>query len=301
MRPRAISELLDESFRQYRRHFTLLATVSLLVSIPALVLGIGIALAAANLQQFASGLQPGASTVEVQSFFQQLAGQLLPIFALGALLVLAAAPLIYGANMKAAVEVIAARPATIGSVLSGTLRRYFPLLGLIGLFVLFLTAFWVAAAIAILLAVASHQGVIAVLVILALVGVAIWLSIRWALVLPAMFAEDAGPVRALGRSFLLVRGEWWRTLGILFLLELLIAILGAALGGVFSILFTVVPGLSLGARQVLSQVASSLVTAAISPIPALTITLLYFDMRVRKEGYDLEELARQAAQGPAPA
>jgi len=108
-------------------------------------------------------------------------------------------------------------------------------------------------------------------------------------------------VRALGRSFLLVRGEWWRTLGILFLLELLIGILGAALGGVFSILFTVVPGLSLGARQVLSQVASSLVTAAISPIPALTITLLYFDMRVRKEGYDLEELARQAAQGPAPA
>jgi len=81
----------------------------------------------------------------------------------------------------------------------------------------------------------------------------------------------------------------------------LIGILGAALGGVFSILFAVVPGLSLGARQVLSQVASSLVTAAISPIPALTIALLYFDMRVRKEGYDLEELARQAAQGPAPA
>src|SRR5947209_18565986 len=124
MRPRAISELLDDSFRHYRRHFTLLATVSLVVSIPALVLGVGAALAAANLQQFATGLRPGASSVEVQSFFQQVAGQLVPLFVVGGILVLVAAPLIYGANMKAAVDVIAARPATIGSVLGGTLRRY---------------------------------------------------------------------------------------------------------------------------------------------------------------------------------
>jgi glycerophosphoryl diester phosphodiesterase family protein len=300
MRPRAISELLDDSFRHYRRHFTLLATVSLLVSIPSLVFGVGAALAVVNLQQLA-GLRPGASSVEVQSFFQQVVGQLVPVFVVGGILVLVAAPLIYGANLKAAVDVIAGRPATIGSVLGGTLRRYFPLLGLIGLYVLFLIALWITVFLAVLLAVAVHQAIVAVVAIPAVIGVAVWLGIRWALVLPAIFAEDAGPVRALGRSFQLVKGEWWRTLGILILLELLIGILGAALGGVFSVLFTVIPGLSLAARQVLSQVASSLVTAVISPIPALTITLLYFDLRVRKEGYDLEELARQAAQGPAPA
>jgi len=301
MRPRAISELLDDTFRQYRRHFTLLATVSLLVSIPGLVLGVAVALAAANVQQFATGLQPGASSAELQAFFQQVAGQLLPIFVVGGLLTLAAAPLIYGAPMKAAVEVIAGRNATIGSVLRGTLGRYFPLLGLIGLYVLFLIALSIAAVLAIVLAGALNQAVIAVVAIVALIGLAVWLGIRWALVLVAMFAEEAGPVRALGRSFQLVRGEWWRTLGILILLELLIGILSVALGGVFSLLFAVIPDLSLPARQALSQVTSSLVGAVLEPIPALTITLLYFDFRVRKEGYDLEELARQAAQGPASA
>jgi glycerophosphoryl diester phosphodiesterase family protein len=301
MRPRAISELLDDCFRHYRRHFTLLVVVSLLVSIPGLLLGVGVGLAVADVQQFASGLQPGASSVEVQAFFQQLVGQLVPVFLIGGILVLAAAPLIYGANTKAAVDVVASRPATIGSVLMGTLRRYFPLLGLIGLYVLFVLVLAIAAVIAILLAGALRLAILAVVLIPALIAVATWLGIRWALVLPAMFAEDAGPIKALGRSFQLVKGEWWRTLFILFLLELLIGILSLALGGFFSWLVTVIPGLSLAARQVLSQLVSSLVDAVLLPVPALTITLLYFDLRVRKEGYDLEELARQAAQGTAPA
>lgn len=301
MRPRAISELLDESFRLYRRRFAVLATVSLLVAIPSLLLAVAVALSAANLQRFTTTLQPGATSVDVQAGLQQLFGQLLPVFALGGLLVLVAAPLIYGANVKAAVDVIAGRPATVGSVLGGTLARYFALLGLIGLFVLLCLALAVGLTVVILAAVAAHVEALIVLVVLAAIPVAIWLAIRWALVLPAMFAEDAGPVRGLGRSFRLVRGEWWRTLGILFLLQILIGIISFALGLVFSVFFTMVPGLTLEARQVLSQITSSLVAAVVGPIPALTITLLYFDLRVRKEGYDLEELARQAAQGSASA
>lgn len=301
MRPRAIAELLDESFRLYRRHFAVLATVSLMVSIPSLLFGVAVALSAANLQRFTTTLQPGATSVDVQAVLQQLFGQLLPVFALGGLLVLVAAPLIYGANVKAAVDVIAGRPATIGSVLGGTLARYFALLGLIGVFLLLYFALAIGLTVVGLVAVAAHLGFLLLLVIPAAVAVAIWVGIRWALVLPAMFAEPAGPVRALSRSFLLVRGEWWRTLGILLLLQVLLFILGAALDSVFSVFFTMVPGLTPEARQVLSQIASSLVAAVVGPIPALTITLLYFDLRVRKEGYDLDELARQAAQGSSSA
>jgi hypothetical protein len=300
LRPRAVSELLDDSFRLYRRHFTLLATVSFLVAIPSLVIGIAVALSTANLQRLTTtvGTSTGPSSVDVQTFFQQFIAQLIPLFILGGLLLLLAGPLIFGANINAAVDVIAGRPATPTSVLGGTLRRYFALLGLIGVGALFLIGLWAVAGVSIVLTAVTRQPILAVLGVVAAIALGIWLGIRWALVLPAMFAEHLGPIKGLSRSYQLVRGEWWRTLGILLLLQIMIGIISFALGAIFTPLFGVLPGLSLEVRDSLSQVASTLVQAIIEPVPALAIALLYFDMRVRKEGYDLDELARQAAQGP---
>jgi hypothetical protein len=299
MRPRAISELFDESFRHYRRQFLLLAIVSFVVAIPGLLFGVAAGLASADIQSLATNASTSSASVDFGPYFQQLATQLAPLLLVGGLISLVASPVILGANVKAAVDVIGGRPATVGSVLGGTLARYFWLLGLIGLYVLFLIAVVVAGAILGVIVVAAHLAFLIAFIVLAAVVAAIWLGIRWALVLPVIFAENVGPIRALSRSFELTRGSWWKTVGILALLTILIGIIGAALGGVFSVLFAVVPGLSLAARQVLSQVASNLVTAVVTPIEWLTITLYYFDLRVRKEGYDLEELARQAAQGPA--
>ena len=50
---------------------------------------------------------------------------------------------------------------------------------------------------------------------------AIYLWVRWAFALPAIAWEDAGIMQSFSRSCLLVNGFWWRTFGILILLNLI--------------------------------------------------------------------------------
>ena len=51
----------------------------------------------------------------------------------------------------------------------------------------------------------------------------------------------------------------------------------------------------------LVSVGSTLLSALVSPITTIAVVLLYFDLRVRKEGLDLDQLAQQTSPGPAPA
>ena len=69
------------------------------------------------------------------------------------------------------------------------------------------------------------------------------------------------------------------------------------------ILFGVIAALfSTGDFQAaLVQVGGTLLSAVVSPITTIAIILLYFDLRVRKEGLDLDQLAQQTSPGPAPA
>ena len=54
-------------------------------------------------------------------------------------------------------------------------------------------------------------------------------------------------------------------------------------------------------RLAVAQIGSTLLSALVSPITTIAVTLLYFDLRVRKEGLDLDQLAQQTSPGPAPA
>jgi len=128
---------------------------------------------------------------------------------------------------------------------------------------------------------------------------AVYLAVRWSLVLAAMMAEDVGPIRGLGRSWNLVRGSWWRTFGILLIVGIMQVIITYGLG----LLFGVVAALfSTGDFQAaVIQVIGTLVNAVVGPITTIAVVLLYFDLRVRKEGLDLDQLAQQTSPGPAPA
>jgi len=199
-------------------------------------------------------------------------------------------PISIGAVYRAVTDVALGRPATIGSVLRETLARYLPLLGLVGLGILIFIG-WIIAEII--------GFVLLVLPGLAVFCAAIYLAVRWTLTVAAMMAEDIGPIRGLGRSWNLVSGSWWRTFGILLIVGILQTIISY---GLF-ILFGVIAALfSTGDFQAaVVQVGGTLLTALVSPITTIAITLLYFDLRVRKEGLDLDQLAQQTSPGPAPA
>ena len=133
------------------------------------------------------------------------------------------------------------------------------------------------------------------------IPVVIWVLIRWSVAMPALFAEGIGPVKALGRSWNLVRDNWWRTLGILFIVSIMVGLIQTALAALFGGVTAVIPGLSDDIRAGLLTTVTTIVDALVGAIQPIAITMLYLDLRVRKEGLDLDQLARQAAPPAAPA
>src|ERR1700716_3814854 len=133
-RPMPLPELLDELFRLYRRHFSLIVGVSLLVALPGLVWTLVTGTYRLNSASYANlFVTTGTSTPTFNS--QQLSNLVGPILLglLGSLILL---PFSLGAVYRAVADVALGRPATIGTVLRETLARYWPLLGLIGLLIL---------------------------------------------------------------------------------------------------------------------------------------------------------------------
>ena len=281
LRVMPLGELLDESFKLYRRHFTVIAGVALVIIVPNLILSLISGSYRANpityLQNVAQNLNnPDAlATIQAQQGAYTSSPLYLLSFPVAALLV----PFSVGALYRAATSLAAGNVETIGSVLLGTLRRYFAVWGVV------------------ILAVLLFVGCIAIVTI----PVVIWVAIRWSVAIPALFAEGIGPVKALGRSWNLVRDNWWRTLGILIIVSIMVSLIETALQVLFGGVAAVVPGLTGDLRAAVVTTVTTLVDALVGAITPIAITMLYLDLRVRKEGLDLDQLARQAAPGTAPA
>lgn len=109
------------------------------------------------------------------------------------------------------------------------------------------------------------------------------------LVVPVLLIEGRGGFSALGRSQELVRDRWWATFGAL--------LLGGAIAAVINFVFGAIGGAlqssasSPTAFLIISAVTQLVVLVLIAPISAAVVTTIYFDLRIRKEGLDLEMLA----------
>lgn len=118
-------------------------------------------------------------------------------------------------------------------------------------------------------------GVVGGLLLLVIPG--IYFGVAWSLYAQGVVVEGRSPSQALGRSRELVSGSWWRVFGILIVMALVAAAMGIA----------TLPILGLAAA--LDSGAVALVGTMISDsigisFAALTSTLLYFDLRARREG-----------------
>jgi hypothetical protein len=281
LRVMPLGELLDETFKLYRRHFTVIAGVALVIIVPNLILSLISGSYRANPFSYLSSVVQNVNNpdqlAQIQARQRAYTGS--PLYLLSFPIAALLLPFSVGALYRAATSLAAGNLETIGSVLLGTLRRYFAVWG-----VVLLGALLVVGAIAIVT-----------------IPVVIWVAIRWSVALPALFAEGIGPVKALGRSWNLVRDNWWRTLGILIIVSIMVSLIQTALAALFGGVAAVVPGLSEDVRAGVVTTVTTLIDALVGAITPIAITMLYLDLRVRKEGLDLDQLARQAAPGTAPA
>jgi hypothetical protein len=120
----------------------------------------------------------------------------------------------------------------------------------------------------------------------------------WAVAVPALLLEDSRGRNALKRSRELVTGRWWPTVAAVLVATILASIVQAMFSG---LLLAVVVGdgndVVRAAAQAIASTAGSVLT---TPFTAAVITAVYFDLRVRKEGFDLELLARRVGIEPPP-
>jgi hypothetical protein len=134
-------------------------------------------------------------------------------------------------------------------------------------------------------------GLVAGLIALVIPG--IWLYGVWSVAAPALLIEGLGPARSLGRSRRLVKGRWWPTAGVLIVASIMVAVVS----GAFEALLVAVASLgsqpSLLAAVLVVTASGAVATIVTQPFHAAVTTILYYDLRVRREGYDLHVLAEQ--------
>ena len=275
MRPLEVGDLLDETFRLYRRHFLLFGGISVLLALPSAGLfGLALGYMGSTLNRYSTG--PTAPTQPPDFSFLGPVFVGLGVAFLVNLLIL---PFSMGAVMYAASESALGRPVTAGGIVRGVLHRYFSLLGYWALFyVSFVVAF--------------------VLCVVPLV-LWTWVFVGWIVAVPAMFVENIGLGAALARSWHLVKLRWWRTFLVLFLISIVWYVAGLALAafvqlGQVLLLIVLSPFIAQAITTAVAQVVSALVT----PIIQIALVLIYFDLRVRKEGLDLFQMAYQMAPPP---
>lgn len=153
----------------------------------------------------------------------------------------------------------------------------------------------------------SLVGLLILMVISALVSS--YLSIKFSVASPAMVLENLGVFAAIGRSWSLTCGNFWRLFGINILTAIITSMVAGifvgiadALGAIFIVVGSSSPEdviASLNTTYILIMVMSTIAQLLILPFTSSVNALLYIDLRMRKEGLDVElrnAVAEQQAQ-----
>ena len=132
------------------------------------------------------------------------------------------------------------------------------------------------------------SGFLTVLATLALVIPGIVVACGYSVAAEAAALESGSAGEALRRSWDLTKGFRWKALalGVVSIGLILVVYLGAGvLGGIL--------GEVMGGLDTVLAVFAACVSLLIYPVISCVFTLFYYDLRVRKEGFDLEMLSRQ--------
>ncbi len=260
LRPLDLTELLDRTFTLYRNNFTTFLTICgvpyLLVLVFTLPIGfLGAAAAKRKPEEVAGAL-----------------GAVFGFVMIGSLIALVLYMVAFAASQAAAFgavsEAYLGRPITFAGAYRqarGKIKRLVNVAIYVGL--------------------ATFAGFI----LLVIPGIIVML--RSTVALPASILENLGPRDSFKRSWALTKGFAGRSLVIFFLTF----ILGLVASMTFQYPFTVLAGMSKGTPMewvwsTIGTVGQTVGTILVAPIGLIAFTIFYYDLRVRKEAFDLQHL-----------
>ena len=113
-------------------------------------------------------------------------------------------------------------------------------------------------------------------------------SLSYALVVPVVLVEGRKAAPSLRRSCELVKDNRWKVFAVLLIVSALQWLLGFGVGSLLRLFLT----LESGSGGLMRWTLENVTTIFLTPLGIIADILLYYDFRIRKEGFDLEMLSR---------
>lgn len=277
LRPLTLGEILDRTFSLYRKHFLLFIGIT---AIPHL-LNLAVSLAQTffmTLPQLPGRVPPRVPSDQFQGLGASLLLGILGGVLVGVVIFLVAYALSQGATVYAVSELYLGRPTTIGASFRKMRGQLLNLCGVV-----------------ILSGLAIFAGFICLII------PAIYVLCKLLVCIPAALLEDLGPVAAMERSFALTKDFGWRS----FLIYLLYWAVGYGAGLLLAAPFSfaaIILGMKnpeiMRVLMALADVGGFLAGVLVGPILTIATAVFYYDLRVRKEAFDLQIMLNPNEQVP---
>jgi hypothetical protein len=312
LRPYTLGEILDRTMQLYRRNFLLFAGSAA----PPSVVMVAMLLAIAAVVGFFARASVGG----VKAHGVAVAMVLIAVLAVAVPAEMGATVVSQAALVRAAISAHMGQKLRIREAIKSVWPRFWRYFGLLLLQMLFVVIIpgaiagaAIGAAIA-LAAVARNSGLAGgaavgfstffIFVIVAAAAVAVVeLLLVYSLAMPACVAEQMPAWAAMQRSVKLTKGTRGRIFLMLLLIWALSVVVSTAAYIPMFIVTVVVSAMGHGAQYavvliVIAEIVNVLVNFAVqvlvTPVYATALVLLYFDQRIRTEGYDIEWMMEQA-------
>ena len=270
LQPMGFTDILDSMFSLYRNHFRLFVSICSVYFVCGLVVNLLI-----GISTVAAASSGETSMLILITGVLTLISSVVMLFVIGGL--------VFGSA-----QAFLGKRITAGTAFKQTKRRFWPYLESNLLYAL-----------------------VVGLLTVTLIGIpfALFFGFRWIFCSLAAVFEEKSAVRALKRSSELVKGGWWRVFGMMIGVILLVFFVQSILQ--FSLLFVLGLSQAIGGDgdlvEILRQMfmpqlttweeliaysirhfVSLAITCLMLPVGFIGVTLVYFDRRIRKEGFDIE-------------
>ncbi len=120
----------------------------------------------------------------------------------------------------------------------------------------------------------------------------IWLLVAVSVAIPALMYEGVSGFAAMKRSISLVDKHWWATFLRLVVTLLLYGVASIVIGAIVGGLTDALSVSNVTLYEIIYGILRAAVVILLTPFTAAVITVIYIDLRVRKEALDIELLAR---------
>ena len=302
LRPLGVGELLDGAFTSIRRNPRATLGIAAVLLTASAVITTAVSLLLVHYIGTVTLPSPGQQLTNAQAtrLLTRILEVLAPTVAVSAVLAFIVDTVLTGLLTVVIGRLVLGQKITAGEAWRIARPRIPALVGATLLIPLILIGVWAVYAVVLVILAVAHApgaliGLLAVIGAIAALVLTIWFAIMFRMAGPAVVLEREGPTQALARSWRLVRGSFWRVLGITLLAGLIVLVTAGVLQIPFGLLAawagggnSLLPSTGGNVAGILISAVGGVVAGAVArPISAGVAVLLYVDLRMRREGLDL--------------